>query len=257
MYYYIYDSFLSNKKYESTLSRIETRIMDLGINGKIEKMTLLKSMREIVEDAIKKGATTIIPIGNDETVSKIISYLSNYNIILGIIPVGPHNQIAQILGIPPEDKACDVLSARIIEKVDLGKVNNNYFLSYLEIPSNRELILECDQYTIAPLSEDTTINIYNFGNILNRDKVSEKIYNPQDGVLEAVISKKSENWGPLKIFKKSFAESSIFPVKKIKIKCSKECVPVMADGQVTIKTPVTVEVMPKKLKIIVGKNRMF
>jgi len=257
MYYYIYDSFLSNKKYESVLRRIETRLMDLGINGKTEKLTLLKNMGEIVEDAAKKGSTTIIAVGNDKTVSKIIGYLPNYNVILGIIPIGSQNRIAQILDIPPEEKACDVLSARIIEKVDLGKVNNSYFLSYLEIPSKKELTLECDQYTIVPLSEDTTVNICNFGNILDQNKLKEKIYNPRDGIFEAVISKKTDSWSPFKIFKKSFSESSVFPIKKIKIKCSKECIPIIADGQATIKTPVTVEVMPKKLKIIVGKNRMF
>jgi len=257
MYYYIYDSFLSDKKYDTILSRIETRLMDLGINGKLEKLTLLKNLKEIIEDAVKKDADTIIAVGNDDTISKIINYLPKLSVVLGIIPIGPKNKIANVLGIPSDEKACDVLSSRIIEKIDLGKVNNNYFLSCLEVPATKELSIECDQYKITPISENTTVNICNFGNILGQVGQSNKIYNPRDGILEAVFSQKSESKGPFSIFKKNYSPNSVFPFKKIKIKCSKECLPIMADGQTTIKTPATVEVMPKKLKIIVGKNRMF
>jgi len=38
---------------------------------------------------------------------------------------------------------------------------------------------------------------------------------------------------------------------------SKGSVPVITDGQKIMKTPVEIEIAPKKLKIIVGKNRSF
>jgi len=257
MYYYIYDSFLSDKKFEMTLYRIENRLMDLGINGKIERLTLLKSFKELVEQAVKNNAETIVIVGNDKTISKVISFLPNYSLTLGIIPIGPDNKIASILGIPAGDAACDVLSARIIEKIDLGKVNNSYFLSCLEIPVKEEVILECENYNISPLVNSEMISICNFGNIFkNQGFRREKIYNPRDGVLEAVISPGASS-GFFKIFQKDFNNESVFPIKKLKIKSLKECVSVIADGEIVVKTPITVEVVPKKLKVIVGKNRMF
>lgn len=256
MYYYICDSFVNQKKYELTLHRIEGRLLELGINGRIEKLTLLKNLKELIEEGIKRDADTIVVIGDDKTVGKVISFLPNFSVTLGIIPIGPENRIAQILGIPQGEMACDVLSARIIEKIDLGKINNNYFISSLEIPFSNEVIIECNNYSISTLSNSNKINICNFGNIFD-NKLFKKLYNPKDGKLEIVISPNANSSRFLNLLKRQFAKDSVFPIKKAKIKCLKECLPVIADGEVIVKTPVSVEVMPKKLKIIVGKNRMF
>jgi diacylglycerol kinase family enzyme len=258
MYYYIYDSFLSDKKYTPTLHRIEARLMDLGINGRTERLSLLKSLREIVEEAVQKGATTVVAVGNDETISKIISFLPNLSVTLGIIPVGQNNHIAQILGIPENEEACNTLSARITEKIDLGKANDFYFISSLQIPAQKEIVIDCGNYFISPLSDQGNINICNFDNTLTSRATGQAgPSNPKDGVLEAVFSETPKQSGLFGIFKKEFSRDSVFPFKKMKIKCAKECLPVIADGQITIKTPVTVEVAPKKLRVIVGKNRMF
>lgn len=256
MYYYICDSFVNQKKYELLLHKIEGRLLELGINGRIEKLTLLKNLKELIEEGIKREADTIVVIGDDKTIGKVISFLPNFSVTLGIIPIGPKNRIAKILGIPEGEAACDVLSARIIEKIDLGKVNNNYFISSLEIPFGHEVIIECDNYSISTLSSSNKINICNFGNILD-NKIFNKIYDPKDGKLEIVISPDNNSSGFFNLLKRQFSKDSVFPIKKAKIKCLKECLPVIADGEVTVKTPVSVEVMPKKLKIIVGKNRMF
>jgi diacylglycerol kinase family enzyme len=259
MHYYIYDSFVNDNKFLPELHRIEARLMDLGINGRTERLTLLKSLREIVDEAIKKGATTIVAVGNDETISKIISFFPNLSATLGIIPLGPNNGIAQMLGIPHGVAACDVLSARIVEKIDLGKANDAYFISSLEVPAQREISIDCGSYNISPLTDDGNINIYNFDNRIPTEKaLSPSHSNPKDGILEAVFKDAPSKSGLFSVFKKDhYSRDSVFPFKKIKIKCSKECLPVVADGQITIKTPVTVEVAPKKLKVIVGKNRMF
>jgi len=253
MHYYIYDQFLSDKKYEPIINRIEARLTDLGISGKTEKLTILKSFSEAVKNISKKEISTIVAVGNDSTISKIISLLPNLNITLGIIPIGPENEIARMLGIPANEEACDVLSARIIEKIDLGKANNYYFISHLQLPSTKELILDCGGYRISPIENNNQINICNF----NLTPSNSHNCNPKDGLLEAVISPEKKSAGFFSSFNKQNTRSSIFPLKKIKIKCNTESLQALADGHTTIKTPITVEVMPKKLKIIVGKNRIF
>ncbi len=256
MYYYVYDSFLGDKKYQLLLHKIETRLMDLGISGRTEKLTILKSLKEIIRDAASKGIDTLVAVGNDKTFSKVISLLTDHSVILGMIPIGPDNTIASMLGIPQGEAACNILSARIIEKIDLGKANNTYFVSSLEVPAEREIFMDCEGYNINPLSTAKNISIRNFGPLNGNTTDRKKISSPTDGILEAIISTQKKERG---FFKRQtqFTDDSVFPFKKIKVKCNRESVPIIADGQTTIKTPVTVEVLPKKLKIIVGKNRMF
>lgn len=183
--------------------------------------------------------------------------MPNLELTLGIIPVGPENVIAKMLGIPEGEAACDTLSARIVEKIDLGKANNYYFISHLQLSSEKEVFIDCGNYNISSVTENNQINICNFDISDSSHPQNKPHSNPKDGILEAIFTNRKKSSGFLGIFKKSFSRDSVFPFKKIKIKCSSECLPVLADGHLTIKTPISVEVAPKKLKIIVGKNRMF
>lgn len=262
MYFYIYDSFLNNKKYEVVLTKIEARLLDLGISGRTEKITILKNLKEIVEEAInKKGAKTIVAVGNNQLVSKIISILAKYNnIVLGIIPIGEGNHIADILGVPHEEEACDVLSRRVIEKVDLGKINQQYFFSCIEVPK-ATVVMECDgSYQVIPLDLNHKIRVCNISRSLNSKDLSFGVRsNPQDGILEAVVFPQSPWLNFLRIFKKEkeFKPESVFPIKKVKIKSQQDSIPIVADGDIVVKTPVMVEVAPQRLKVIVGRNRKF
>lgn len=248
MYHYIYDSFLSDKRYENEISQIEARILALGINGRVDKLTILKNLKEIVEDGIRKGAETIVVMGDDTTLGKVISYVAPFRkIILGYIPLGPKQSISRVLGIPSGVRACDVLSKRMIKKFDLGKANEKYFLFSLEVTKNN-VVIECDdRYNFKTLTPSSLLRICNLG------RLEEGVFfNPGDGLLEAVVVNKSSGWN---IFKKSYKKDSIFPIKKAKIKCETECVPLLLDGQTVVKTPASVEVVPKRLNIIVGKER--
>lgn len=249
MYFYLYDAFLRDKKYERILAKIEGRLLELNILGKSEKLTLLKSMRDVVKNAIKRGAETIVAVGDDQTVSKIITHVADEDIILGIIPIGNNTQLASSLGIPQGIASCDILSSRIVERIDLGKANDAFFVSYLELSPSQELLLECDHgsFHIEPTGKPHTITIYNFG---------DEGKDPRDGILELVVRSPGE--GKSGIFRKSMHSTpSLFPIQQVKIKSFGRSVAAHADGQTVIKTPMTVQVIPKKLRVIVGKKRRF
>lgn len=246
MYLYIYDSFLSQPKYESVLNAIERRVTDLDIKGKIARLTVLKNIKELVTDAVKGGVTTVVAIGDDQTFSKMINIVANLNVTLAIIPVITNSNIARALGIPPKELACDVLAARIIRKIDLGKINNYFFINSLEI-SNAKIRLDCDGYSLAPITELNQIRICN---VCQHDIHTNS--NPTDGVLEAVIT-------PVKsgFFSKKVLQSTILPFTKIQINSPEEGVSIITDQQVILKTPAEIIIAPKKLKVIVGSNREF
>lgn len=256
MYFYFYDSFLKERKYAGLLTKIENRLIDLGINGKIEKMNVLKSAKEVIADAVKNKADSIIAVGDDKTFANILKIIAPYkNVVLGFIPVAPGN-ISKMLGIPIKEEACNTLSARIVSGIDLGKVNSHYFFSALELPRGNNISIECDgKYTVRPTSRGVNISIQNFGLVLNKKNLQkDDVHNPADGYLDVVFS--SEGDGGL--FKaKSGQRASIFPVKKVAIKSPGESLAVTSDGVDDLKTPINVSVVPKKLRVIVGKERLF
>ena len=258
MHFYIYDNFVNNKRFTSEINQIENRLIDLGINGKIEKLSILKNTKEIIDDALKEGTKTIVIVGDDSTFNKIFKEIADHDAILGFIPVGKTSRYARALGIPQGIKACDVLSRRIIINMDLGKVNGSYFFSALEVPSQAKITFECDNhYKIVPIREVANIKICNFGDILGQDKADPQLlFSPQDGYLNMVfLPGKRRVWDRIK--KISQAKDSVFPIKKVKISSSDKHVSTIADGETIYKTPLTVQIVPGKIEIIVGKKRLF
>lgn len=257
MFFYLYDSFLTNKKYEKLLHQIEARGTDLGINGKIGKLNFLNNIKELVEDAIKWGSRTIIAVGNDKTVSQLVDIVPRFpKVTLGIIPIGPDNNIAQSLGIPTGELACDVLSNRLIDILDLGKINEHFFLCSVRI-NRQDIALECDKhYRIVPRLKNQQIAICNFGYFFKQKT------NPKDGTLETIVARPPT--GFTSVFKKNnYLRDSLFLTKTINVsrvpKRSEEKreITLLVDECRIVKTPAIVEVVPHKLKVIVGKERRF
>ena len=143
---FIYDSFLNQKKYDRLLARLETRITDLGLNGKICRLSLMRNIGDTVKNELKRGAKTIIAVGNNKTVNQIINSLAGGAVPLGLIPIGQeNNDLARGLGIESVDQACDILSARLLTRLDLGLANQTYFLGPAAIEN---------QGTIVDISHD-------------------------------------------------------------------------------------------------------
>ncbi|KKQ56205.1 MAG: hypothetical protein US74_C0017G0013, partial [Parcubacteria group bacterium GW2011_GWA2_38_13] len=77
MYLYLYDNSLNSNKYHKLLSHIEMRLTDLGIGGKISRLSPLKNLQDLISDEIRFGVKTIVAVGNDETVSMVINNIVN------------------------------------------------------------------------------------------------------------------------------------------------------------------------------------
>jgi diacylglycerol kinase family enzyme len=242
------------------LARIETRLTDLGIGGKISRLSPLKDIKELIRDEIRSGVKTIVVVGNDKTIIQIINEVADYNITLGVIPIGSENYIAEVLGIPHNEAACNILSARKVEKIDLGKVNGIYFLSSLLILPQKDfnlagLTLECEQrYQVVPETNHFQMSICNLKPVMASIE-KQHLFNPQDGFLEVFIQPLTKTSGWFSSFRKN-PKGSIFPFRKISI-FAKRSINVITDDQRVLKTPLEVEVVPHKLKVIVGKERKF
>ena len=259
MHVYIYDSYLAQKKYESIIAKIETRITDLGLGGKIVRLGVMNSIYNTIEEELKKNAKTIVVVGNIKILNQAINAFACFSrskqntckTPLGFIPVGKKdNKIAKILGVPSEEEACNVLSARRIETVDLGLANQEYFLTEARIPTEKTNVEIDTDYSIE-ITEKGEIVIANILSDLNTSPgIKSKI---NDGVLELFIKPKSSNAFSRK--NKKIKNNSVFSFKKLKISNPEKGV--VLDDSITLPTPVLVSIAEEKLNLIVGKARFF
>ena len=254
MYLYLYDSFLNKKKYNTVLARIETRLTDLGIGGKIFRLSPLRNVEELIADEIRGGTKTIVVVGNDKTLNQIVNISAQHDCTIGLIPIGPDNTIARIIGIPENEAACNVLAARMVKRIDLGKINNVYFLSSLQL-DGAAVTLRCEnQYVVTPPRPRSSVTVCNL-RPLAATGLGAAYFNPEDGLLEVLVQPPAS--GLFKMRKGSIASQSVIPFKKLLITSRGSSTSVLTDGQQIIKTPASVEVAPRKLRLIVGKERRF
>jgi len=254
MYYYIYDIFTGSKKYQHQILKIEGLLAEFGIAGKSFKLNVLKNLEDIIGEALVSEIQNIIAVGNDQTVSKIANLIVGKNIVMGIIPVGEPNILANALGIKSAEEAISIVSARNVLKLDVAKINGGYFILSVE-SKDRNVIFDFKDYNINALPSNEVMGVYNIN--INNDKFQS---DPCDGIMEAVFKPKKIGWFE-KLFKKSSPEESsgvsVFPVKKMTIRHKKKPINITIDRQRVLKTPLEIEVLPKKLKMIVGKKRVF
>lgn len=255
---FVYDAYLGEKKHERILNRIETRITDLGLNGKIVRLGMLKNIDEAVVRELKQGAKTLIAVGDNSTLNQIINAQMTLNsselpfgyVPIGMIPVGSgNNSLARSLGLTAEEEACDFLAARRVEMLDLGNANNLYFLGYAEI-ENQNTVLEIDRNYSLEIMSHGKIRILNLPPLDGSSRGFKP--NPQDRHLEISIEAITKKLLPLR---GRTVEQSIFSFRHLLI--MNKTKPLSIDGSREIALPAEIKIAPHQLPFIVGKNREF
>ena len=95
--------------------------------------------------AQEEGFKKIFIVGGDGTINEVINGLDLEDIILGIIPAGCGNDFAKMLGIKSiEDGISSILSG-YIKLVDVGFVNNRYFINSLGVGLDARIVYIADR----------------------------------------------------------------------------------------------------------------
>jgi len=74
----------------------------------------------------------ILIAGGDGTVDTVVNCMKNrgLDIPIAILPVGTANDFAKFIGMPSNiEKACKQILSTEVKKIDLGKINDKYFLN--------------------------------------------------------------------------------------------------------------------------------
>lgn len=241
---------MAHAKYRNELADIERRLTDLGISGKIVRLALFRDPAEMIRDEVRRGLTTVVAVGNDETAKKVLDAVADCGVVFGMIPVGSGQGLSRILGIPAGVEACDTLSARVVETIDSGLVNGRRFIAGVTVPKFKAE-LSCGRFRVRPTGTGS-LEIRNLAAVENPQ--ASEIGNPKDGLLEVVIRTAAKtSWNP---FKKKQLGKSIVPLKTLEIR-SKDTISVRADGEEMQGTRFDITVEPMTFKVITGKTRMF
>jgi diacylglycerol kinase (ATP) len=130
-------SYTQNKdQLDETLTFLRDHDWDVDLKLTQEAGDATKLARE----AANQGTQVVIAVGGDGTINEVIQGLANSDTTLGILPLGTVNVWAREMEIPLDStQAREILVSGETRRVDLGKVNDRYFLLMVGIGFDGEV----------------------------------------------------------------------------------------------------------------------
>lgn len=287
MYFYIFDP--GRDKEVKYFERIHGRLLNLlaenHISGETYRVTAIRTIELLVDQAIGADAKTVVVVGSDSSLNKAINAVirKKTDMTLGFVPLNLESALGRILGVATEvEDAVKTLAGRLIRELNLGKVGEHYFLSQVDLGENKftkvepgflglravrqlsglepfplKLSLE-DSYTAT--SEVLGAQIIN---CRNNDGCRLKLGDPTDHLLDILLLNKLSSAQIFRYRKEltsgcldNVPGATVMHARKIDILGPKK-LPLSIEGQVYTKAPATITVAKEKIKMIVGKTRQF
>lgn len=280
MYYYILDpQNIDPGKFERQQIELQGLLAEFKISGEMGRVSSLRTIQDLVETASERGANTLVACGTDDTFNLMLSYLRGRDFTVGFVPLDDESYLAKILGLDSLQVAAKTIAARRIEKIDLATLGPSYFISYVEFGIGSKKLKNLNWWnSIKALSvpehkfsiridNSYTMDITCLGGIVANTRGSASatstIANPTDGFLDLLILEKLNKFNILKykeqVITGRFEEiphSSVIKCRKVEF-LQPQGFPLTMAGRVFTKIPTSIEIIPRRLRMIVGKNRTF
>ena len=243
MYFYIYDDFVSTPKLQVRLSEIESKLALLDIKGPVSRLHTLTNIKEIVKRAVLRGATTIIVVGDDRTLLKILNALPDKKIVIGLIAVGPQITLAKRLHVETAKAGIEAAAGRKLINVNTGTVNKKAFLQTVAITAGPFTAILDGTLTIKAEHSQSILTVVN----------PQLAFSPDDAsVLEAELVPQKGRWSVGKVRNEQISKLNF---RKLVLK-SQTPMSAVIDGTDTIEDKmITIDLVPNTAKLIVGRER--
>lgn len=267
------------------------RALPPGVRMDLHLTTRTENAAKLAE-GLRNDADCIIAVGGDGTVSSVAAALHGSDVLLGIIPGGSTNIIAQELGIPGSiPAAVKLLFGEFdVRKMDVGVCNDRYFLHMAGAGFDSRLFDSADPelkkrvgwlaYLPAAIKalrepackfritidddvmdlESPLVLVANGSSVINtRLRIGSDI-RPDDGQLDVLVvtaTKPHELASVLARFAASQMDESQFVIYRRAQSVTLECprpVAVQLDGDVIEQTPAEFRVLPQDIGVIVPKG---
>lgn len=223
------------------------------MRGKIVRMSLLRDPRALVREAILQGAQTIVAVGSDRTFTTLATALvaADADALLGYLPLDDREPLARMLGLPPGVLAVDTLASRLLTSLDMGRAGSYSFLSELEIPAANVRLRGRPKWEIILNDLGGSVRVVNLG--WRGEGKTRQVYDPRDGFLTLLVEPSTK-----KIWTHKRNLQTALPFRTLTIEhLGSDPLPVRLDHILTLKTPLQIEVVPKRLRVIVGRERLI
>lgn len=245
MYYYIMEP--AKAKIVSRQEKIKDILGNLGIAGETVSPSAARTIEELTNLGIVKGYSTIVAVGPESLVNKVITVLATQketkDIVLGIIPSDFNGQLASKIGVKDINSACNVLKQRKLESVNLCLLEpNKFFITDASVDTffNQEVFFAVDNFKGRVLTNKIIIKpgleVYFYDKNLKGS--------PFSGFMRWLFGKKEKD-----------IYSSYFHTKKIRIE-SNNALSLKVSGETMVKTPFVVSSRSHLLKIIVARDKI-
>lgn len=247
--------------------------------------------RRLAHEAVVEGVDIVVAAGGDGTINEIIQELAGTETALGVLPNGTVNVWAREIGLPLDALyACEVLLHGKTRRIDLGRINDRYFLLMAGIGFDAEVTRAIEKKPVKRLGilgyllvgALLGLGYPNFQATLNIDGKESKTHafqivvgNTQlwggalqftwqakcdDGLLDVCIVRKSSLLGRWLValdfllrHERRRLRISYHTCTSIDI-CTRQPIPIQVDGEIGGFTPATFRVAPGALKVIVPQT---
>jgi YegS/Rv2252/BmrU family lipid kinase len=115
------------------LDRLQEMGIPLGATYALrDPARLAETVREVLRD--DSGYELLILGGGDGSVSSVVDFLADHEVVLGLLPLGTANDFARTLEIPADVQgACDTIANGKVVDIDLGLAGENYYVNVASV----------------------------------------------------------------------------------------------------------------------------
>lgn len=100
---------------------------------------------KLAREGIENGFNHIIAVGGDGTAYEVVNGIRNEKVVLGILPAGTGNDFARMLKMPKDhDDILETIKVARKRKIDIGLVNDRYFLNCSSVGIDAEIVKETE-----------------------------------------------------------------------------------------------------------------
>lgn len=124
-------------------------IKEKGIEAVIELTEKFgeRNATNLAKKAVEEGYDQIIAVGGDGTVNEVANGVVGSDISVGLVPIGNGNDFVKVLGIPKNiEEALRVAIEGKITLVDLGKINERYFVNFFGVGLVAKVIQSAESF---------------------------------------------------------------------------------------------------------------
>lgn len=132
---------------ENYTEQLKEQLKAVASEFVIKKTKKSGDAKEFSEEAALNDYEAVFVLGGDGTVSEAVNglMLHESKLPLGIIPLGTVNNVARAVGIPMNpEKAIDSLEQLTVQQIDVGKLNDRFFISSTSVGPIPESVQEVD-----------------------------------------------------------------------------------------------------------------